>query len=314
MIEASRDYPVVLTTSVIRSTHQGESHGGAYLVDLSDGHVQQLIDWNEPGIDWGGRGIDRGLRGIAFYEDYVYLAASEELLVYDKEFKLLERLRNGYMKHVHEICRGGDSLYLSSTGFDSILELDLRSGEFVNAYFMGVDVTRGGLRFGPYDPRRPGGARKGDTVHLNMVHYQDCGIYASGLGLTCIACIRDGQLSNYASIPDRTHNSRPYRDRVLLNETSGDRLSLYERSGEFVMGTPVPRYPKSDLKMRQLPEDHARQGFARGLCIADNGLIVGGSSPSTLSVYEPENLELLKSVNLTMDVRNAIHGLEIWPY
>ena len=56
----------LVTTSVVRGSHQGDSHGGVYLVDLDKQEVVQSIDWNREDIDWQGRGWDRGLRGIAF--------------------------------------------------------------------------------------------------------------------------------------------------------------------------------------------------------------------------------------------------------
>jgi hypothetical protein len=43
-------------------------------------------------------------------------------------------------------------------------------------------------------------------------------------------------------------------------------------------------------------------------------VVAGGSSPSTISVYDLVKNERVLSVNLTMDVRNAIHGLEVWPF
>ncbi len=41
---------------------------------------------------------------------------------------------------------------------------------------------------------------------------------------------------------------------------------------------------------------------------------MGGSSPATISVYDLDAGEALTSVNITMDVRNAVHGLEVWPF
>ena len=58
----------------------------------------------------------------------------------------------------------------------------------------------------------------------------------------------------------------------------------------------------------------ARQGFGRGLCPLPEGLIAAGSSPSTISIYDFASGDRVSSVNLTMDIRNAIHGLEIWPF
>ena len=42
-------------------------------------------------------------------------------------------------------------------------------------------------------------------------------------------------------------------------------------------------------------------------------LIAAGSSPSTVSIIDIAAGKRLTAVNLTMDIRNAIHGLECWP-
>jgi len=76
--------PRVIATSVVRSAHQGESHGGVYLIDLNSGQYDQVIDWNDESINWEGRGGDRGLRGIAFHNNRVFLAVSNEIFVYDR--------------------------------------------------------------------------------------------------------------------------------------------------------------------------------------------------------------------------------------
>ncbi len=106
--------PRVVVSSVVRSSHQGESHGGVYLVDFRTGDIQQVIDWDDPTISWEGRGADRGLRGIATHQDRVYLAASDEIFVYDTAFQLQGSFRNRYLKHTHEICIADDRLYATS--------------------------------------------------------------------------------------------------------------------------------------------------------------------------------------------------------
>src|SRR5690242_20839287 len=81
--------PRVVVSSVVRATDQGESHGGVYLVDLLSGAAEQVIDWNDASISWNGRGAHRGLRRIAFHDDELYLAASDEIFVYDRSFRQL---------------------------------------------------------------------------------------------------------------------------------------------------------------------------------------------------------------------------------
>jgi hypothetical protein len=43
-------------------------------------------------------------------------------------------------------------------------------------------------------------------------------------------------------------------------------------------------------------------------------VVAGGSSPSTITLWDLKASRHLMSVRLTNDVRNAIHGLEVFPY
>jgi hypothetical protein len=77
----------------------------------------------------------------------------------------------------------------------------------------------------------------------------------------------------------------------------------------------VPTYDIETLTFRDADASGiARQGFARGLCLLSDSVVAGGSSPSTITIYDLKNIQILMSVNLTRDIRNAIHGLEVWPY
>jgi hypothetical protein len=78
---------------------------------------------------------------------------------------------------------------------------------------------------------------------------------------------------------------------------------------------PVPSYEESELEHRDRDTSGiARPSFARGLCVLSDSVVAGGSSPSTVTLYDLAANERLLSVNLSRDVRNAIHGLEVWPY
>ena len=93
-----------IASSVVRGSHQGESHGGLYLIDFESQSVIQALDWNKTDIDWQGRGWDRGLRGIACVDDRLWVAASDELFVFDPGFQRLGGFRNARLKHCHEIA------------------------------------------------------------------------------------------------------------------------------------------------------------------------------------------------------------------
>jgi hypothetical protein len=326
MSVGSEHFPRIVNTSVVRSAHKGESHGGVFLLDLKARSVQQVLDWNDDSIDWEGRGGDRGLRGIAFHAGRVFLAASDEIFIYDKAFNREDSLRNRYLRHCHEIFVVGDRLFATSTGFDSVLECDLTTGSFVRGYcvrFSGLfrnRQIRPRLKFRPhptlstFDPNAEGGPSLADTSHINNVYVDAEGIYLSGMGLGNLWRIQDSRLSSFARIPYWTHNARPFRDGVVLNWSSKDRVASFSRQGRVLRSVDVPHYSRSKLENSDLPRDFAREGFARGLTTIDDRFVVGGSSPSTITLYDLDDAKAIESINISMDVRNCVHGLEIWPF
>jgi len=134
------------------------------------------------------------------------------------------------------------------------------------------------------------------------VWVDDTGIYISGLRTGALLHLnRKFEVTPYCSLPTGVHNARPWRDGVLFNDTASDyKIVTYDESMIEFAGI-------DDSKI-------ARQGFGRGLCIVDDRFIAAGSSPSTITLYDVGAGMPVGSVNLSMDIRNAIHGLEIWPY
>ena len=304
----------LLTTSVVRGSHQGESHGGVYLIDLDRQDIRQVVDWNNANIDWQGRGWDRGLRGIAFDGEVVYIAASDELFAYTPDFRLLGSWRNTYLKHCHEIAVWQRTLFVVSTGFDSILGFDLDSKEFTWA--MHVETQQFRFRGRIYDPRKDDdGPLMLNKLHINNVHPTQGGMYLAGTKTGGMLLYNGSEIRMAVELPPGTHNAQPFRDGVLFNDTEADVLRYSGRDGREDRALSVPRYPDDQLQHRGIDQSSiARQGFARGLAVLSDTVVAGGSSPSTISVYDLAKNERVLSVNLTMDVRNAIHGLEVWPF
>ena len=58
----------------------------------------------------------------------------------------------------------------------------------------------------------------------------------------------------------------------------------------------------------------ARPSFGRGLCVVRDRVIAAGSSPSTIALHDLDSGKTALTVTLSSDVRNAIHGLEVWPF
>lgn len=323
MTQASVVLPRLITTSVVRGSSQGESHGGIFLVDFKSQQVDQVVDWNTTEIDFTGRGWDRGLRGIAFDGDDIYIAASDELFLYDRSFRIRGSFRNQYLKHCHEISRLDRHLYLTSTGYESVLAFDLDKQAFVWAIHLAINKHGAvGTVYDPNGPQSPGGAKgppARNTLHLNNVYTDQRGLFVSGMRTAGILHVASGgKVALIVDLPEGIHNARPYGEGVIFNDTAANCLRYAKRDGTQQVFA-VPMYPQSELTHTELGDDKlARQGFGRGLCIvpqpSGKDLVAAGSSPSTISLHDLASGKTLARVNFSMDIRNAIHGLEIWPF
>jgi hypothetical protein len=302
---------VLITTSVVRGSQQGESHGGVFLVDLAQGRAAQVIDWNTAGIDWQGRGWDRGLRGIAFDDDRVFIAASNELYVYTPHFKLIASYRSPFLKHCHEIFRYKRRLFLTSTAYDSILGFDLDT----NRFSWGLHITGHSEEYSasPFNPMGQHGPPPNNRLHINNVYCTDDGMFISGLRTACLLQYSGPRITEFVTLPEGAHNAMPWRGGVLFNDTEANAVRYVTPEHNRVFK--VPRYPEAELTHNDLDDSRiARQSFSRGLCAIDENVFASGSSPSTITLHNVDTMKTTHSVNISMDVRNAIHGLELWPY
>lgn len=305
--------PKLIATSVVRGSQQGESHGGVFTVDFEIQDGAQHVDWNTDAIDWEGRGADRGLRGITFDGDNIYIAASDELFVYDRDFNMLRSYRNRYLKHCHEICRVENRIFLTSTGFDSLLAFNLESRKFDWGFQLQKPYNDwSGFAF---DPQSESGPRPVNDLHINMVYMDTTGIYVSGLRTNALLHINDRmEVSAVCNLPGGTHNARPWKGGVIFNDTASDCVRYVGRDGAE-KAYQIHSYDEADIVFAGVDDSKvARQAFGRGLCPIDDRFIAAGSSPSTITLYDTEMNQKVGFVNLSMDIRNAIHGLEIWPF
>lgn len=306
-----RAIPRLLVSSVVRGSQQGDSHGGVYLVDIERQACEQVLDWNAGEIDFGGRGGDRGLRGIVIVGEDIILAASDELFVFDRSFRLRQSYRNPYLKHAHEMCLHGGKLYVTSTGFDALLRMDLATRRFDLGIRLSVEGSA--VNAGAFDPGAAAGPAPVNHLHINNVHGDDQGVYVSGRNLPALLRITRTSVGPVAVLPRGTHNARPFRGGVLYNDTDSD--AVVWASVNRRVAVPTPRYDADALK--RTGEDEfaiARQGFGRGLCVLSDTLVAAGSSPTTVAVHDLEAGRQMAAINVTMDVRNAAHGLAVWPF
>ncbi len=161
---------------------------------------------------------------------------------------------------------------------------------------------------------RPGPLPVND-FHINSVYVADSSIYFSGLRTQAMPHLDSKyEVSKVCTLPLGIHNAQPFGEGIFFNDTESDFVRYVGRDGRS-QALRIKTYPQSEIQLFGIDDSKiARQGFGRGLCIVDERFVAGGSPPSTITRYDLEADQLVASVNLSMDIRNAIHGLELWPY
>lgn len=305
--------PKFVVTTVVRGSDRTDSQGGVFILDFEKQEIEQPFDLNASDIEFDEMSGDRGLRGIAFSDGDILIASSDVLFRYDRSFKIKTFSKNHYLDDCHEICVYEKTVFLTSPGFDSLLAFDLDKKEYV----WGFHLTRQYDQWAghTFDPGADKGPLPVNDYHINMVHVDDTGIYLSGLRTQALLHINNKmEVSKICSLPSGTHNARPYREGILFNDTESDCVRYVGRDGEEAVFK-VATFDEKDIQFLQADKSNVvRQGFGRGLCVVGDRLVAGGSSPATVGLYDVENKQKIGSVNLTMDARAAIHGLELWPF
>ncbi len=143
-----------------------------------------------------------------------------------------------------------------------------------------------------------------NKLHLNNVHCSEHGMYITGLRSNGMLHFNGSDINMAVQLPAGSRNARPFRDGVLFNDSESAVLR-YTGRGEG----------EEDRAMT-LPEndnDSESPRFARGLCVLSDSIVAGGSSPSTIAMYDLAGNEMLGSVQISADRNNAIHSIAEWP-
>ena len=301
----------LIATSVLRGNHAGEPHGGVYLINLESNQILKPVDWNP--LDTGRQGGSeaRGLRGIACHGDRIYIAASDQLVVFDQAFNAVASFRNAYLEDCQGICVFERHLFLTSAGYDAILGFNLETERFDWALRIVTDGRVFGAR--RFDPNGDEGPLLINKLGLGNVHCEPGGLYVSGTRTGALLRFSGERVGVRATLPQGAQDARPYRDGILFNDTKAGAVRFESPSSRMVF--PVPRLRSQQVT--QANPDGARSAkpaFGRGLCVVSDNLIAAGSSPATISIYDLAAGETVKAVNLSLDSRLSIHGIEIWPY
>jgi len=284
---------IVLATSVRLGSEPGESHGAVHLVDLDQQRAAHVLEWKAKGADWQESAGGRGLRGVAIDGENVWIAGSDALFLFNREFELKGSFRSPFLGDCQEIAIFDGRLYLTSAAFDSVLGFDLEERRFI--WGLHVQDGKDGLLGTPFEPHSALGPSPGMSLQLNSISCDARGMFISGARTQGLLHFDARRIVRVVSLPRGVNNARPWREGILFNDTEAGVTRFMTPGHNSAFRSPLP-------------------GFARGLCTLDEHRFASGSAPATVTLHDVETMKTVVSITLDENPRHSIHALAIWPF
>jgi hypothetical protein len=333
----------VIATTVVRESIRGKQKTG-YIYDI-DWDSQQVTrslpvpDPSFPESDDNPRGGVRGGRGVAATRHGIIVANYDTLYVYDDAWELQDSFTHPLFVGTHEIDWDGDHLWTAATGIDAVLRVGLdRSVEVAWDPHDEHHAERFGIRRRPHPmdgsvDYRVRQAPVIDQCHINGVTRHDgvtvvnCGLVRKtrpwlsrfstrvrrklgaddrrkanpNRGSSMVVSVNgSGPASVLVELANHdfpTHNGQLLdADRLALNDSTNNTLRVFSTAGA-----------------RELSALRAPGSWLRGMEPVDAAHVLVGTAPGSVLLVDLEANEVVRSIQLSQDPNEAIHGLTICP-
>ena len=293
----------LIFTTVIRAADLGDAHGGLYVLDCDSQEIVHYEPCTDNFSNENERGGERGLRGISVQDDRIYVAGSNSIRIIDpNNYSTISSIENSeFLNSIHEICYFDDSLWVTSTGINSIVKLssDLKIEDVWHIKGVMHDshhTVEGKERIESTDGI-------GDDIHINSISAHNGRVVFAG-SLTPLYDFNTLEEVQDLAIGGFTHNFEEFPDVVLANKTYVRRLEVVSDYDRILY--PIPLY-SGDLI--EAPDEIAKPDWLRGMARKDN-LVFLGCSPARILVFDLDKRMFIQEINLSNDARCCIHGID----
>jgi hypothetical protein len=254
------------------------------------------------------------------------------------------------MVNLHELVLDPNgNVFVACTSTDAVLEVDLKSGRILNEYWpRSMPSIQQALNVQPMEIDR----NKDNRIEFVSIPYQKdpshlhinsvtrwCGeTFALSNAFGAVLNLDSGEVVLHDPSIRGSHNLIVNRDEILINDTLGRRVKIYDRAtGRCKQEIDLLCYPEiarikaeseasplmkelAKLKHTPLKKAYYKLGldkavpalplFVRGLAAVGDMLFVG-FSPATIALFHRPTGDLLDLHQFTSDVRVCVHGLEV---
>ena len=283
------------------------------MVDLAGQAVYQAVERRSEDIEWFGDEGGRGLRGIACDGDTVYIAASNQLLAFNRNFKPTGTWRNPSLVDCQGIGVFERKLYIACTGNDCILAFDLDEQAFTWA--MQIQSSDFQFRPVPFDPQGSDHPMQINKLHLKSVQGSEGGLRIAGLRTGGVLHYNGETIHMSVQLPEGAQDAQFFRKGVVFNDSRAGvlRYSGQDDSAED-RALAIPFFTAEDHEINDPDTTRMlKRGYARGLCILSGNAVAVGGTPAGVSIYDLKGNRRLMTVAFTRNVLEAVNCIETWP-
>jgi len=299
---------VAYVSSVIRASSFDRSTGYLYKIDLESGEILEKYDWNGSYEDFmnNERGGERGIRGLEIYDGKLYAAVNRGILEFDLDLNLIRKeIDRRFLAGLHEICEFQDKLYVTSTGYDGIAEVDFKTLKVEKIWIFNKIMQKSRLLL----HNRP---KLKDQFHINSISaFADRLVYGSSKMKGHLDFFEFKEIHQHPK-PKGTfkHNTYEYEDCYVSLITNKEEFYYFNKKTGKHKYIPI-KFSDHDTFKTKEKEGVAKYNWLRGLERLDEDRFVIGSSPARIGIFNVKTEELEREFFFSDDVKNCIHGIKL---
>ena len=314
----------VICTTVIRGADSYEFSGRVIELDLPEGKIVVSMNLPNKGHIRGPRGGSRGGRGVRVFNNKIYVAIYDRVLVYDLDWNLLSEIQHPYVVGHHEIQVDSEGVW-GTTMLDAVVKLD-HSGNVLFEWWASEDDDfvawtkikkfnwDRSINYLEYEPPSFDETYPGYQCHFNSVYCVDGKVYVYDLKHRALFVVWpkfEPVVRNRAW--DRAHNVHPRGDEILANVSGLKTFEIWRMPTSGIRRL-WSKKPVRVQRVKIVPgEDRStqfsRSGWVRGLIKLGPNEFIVGCNPASL--YHIRDNQVVHKWQISNEVNEAIHGLTL---
>lgn len=314
----------VICTTVIRGADQFDLSGRIIEMELPTGAIVMSMNLPNKGNIIGPRGGSRGGRGVQVFNNKIYVAIYDRILVYDLKWNLLSEIQHPHVVGHHEIQVDAQGIWCCSTMIDAVIKLDF-SGKVLFEWWASEDddfVTwvKGNkllwdrsTDYSTYAPHPDIEGYPNHQFHINSVYCVDGKVYAYDLTTAALFVVWP-RFEPIVRNPKwgHAHNVCPRGNEILVNASE---LKAFE-----IWRMPQGRqrwWQKKPYRVQRVvvvpgvgkSTQFSKSGWVRGRIDLGPHEFIVGCNPASL--HHIKDGKIVQRWQISDEVNEAVHGLTV---